>query len=185
MARRAPHNNDIDTVANHEHTAKRIVSQACKLAIDGDQHNALLNSKSGVKLLKVELHNLFLRVKQKADERLDNKKGYQEAAIFRRTCTLQGGKFNVQLFWDSKYKNTVKNSILFLRLWKGRLSKDHLPKSTLFKPKMISQREFLFDLDGTGRRLWQEVGGQQQRLSSDELADVFIDTYVSIPGVFK
>ena len=176
---------DIDSATNHLQTANEMITQACKCVVKGDQRKALLNSKSGVKLLKLELHNFFSRAEQLANERLGRHLGLKEVVIDPKTIALLGGKYTVQLIWDSRYKNTLENSTLYLRLWKGKFPKNHLLKSTLFKPKMISQREFLFDLDGTGSRLWREVGGQQLSLSSDELADVFINTYISVLSVVE
>ena len=166
---------------NHAKEAQQLVSQTCRQAIDNNQREALLDSQSGVRLLKLELENLFAKVEQLLQKGKHQLEDHHIDVVFEeRACLLRGERYTAQLLLYSKYKNTVKNSVLYLRLWKGKLLRGKRRRVAFFKPKLITQRSFSFDMDCRGKRQWQEKEKSNRCFTSAELAEVFVASLRSV-----
>jgi hypothetical protein len=161
----------------HNQEARRLTSLTCKSIVTNNRQKELLYSPHGVKLLKSELENLFFDTANLVKNRSGQQDGLKmEFIIKRRSCTLRAGRYAVQLFLDSKYKNTVENSVLYLRSFRGKYPQGPGSKTAQFKGKMISERMFTFVLGREGKRRWHEMGLSDRRFNSEDLAGVFVAT---------
>lgn len=157
--------------------ARRLTSLTCKSIVSNNRQKELLYSPHGVKLLKLELENLFFDTANLVKNRSRQQDGLKmEFIIKRKSCMLRVGRYAVQLFLDSKYKNTVENSVLYLRSFRGKYPQAPGSKTALFKGKMISERMFTFALSREGKRRWHEMGLSDRRFNSEDLAGVFVAT---------
>jgi len=155
----------------HEDNAKKLNTLAIRRAISESNVQLLLNSKCGVKLVKVELINLFSKIEQISTCKPDRGQKVIDT-VYRewRSCTIQGGKFAVQIRWDAKYKNSLEDSALLMILSKGIVKQK---KALFFRPriKIIETTKFAFHIKTNGSRGWKKKNGaKDEYLSSDQLA---------------
>jgi len=144
------------------------------MALDQETRQNLMNSPGGVKLANLELLNLFSIVEKlgiKADDVGDG----GNISIKGRTCLLERKKHTIELTWEAKYKNTLEESVLYLRLWRGYITKKGNVLGLLRKPKLVKQRVFSFELNAAGGCEWLEQGFDKI-INSEDLAHLAVST---------
>ena len=145
------------------------------MALDLKIRRNIMATPGGVKLANIELLKLFSIVEKLGIKTDSNTNKSKNIHVKSRTCRIEGKKHTVELVWDGKYKNTLEDSVLYLKLWQGHISNKGRPLGLLRKPKLINQRFFRFDLDASGACKWQEQG-IDKIINSESLAKLAIST---------
>ncbi len=136
-----------------------------KTLMDKEMRQALLNSESGVKLANIEVINLFSDIKNIIALDPDEVSKKKKVTVEHRVCLIKKKRFSLQLVWDSKYKNTLEGSALYVKLWSGNPSRNTLLFAWARKPKLIEEKIFTFNLESSGDRGWKELGSSKPMIS--------------------
>ena len=115
-----------------ENEAKRLSTQAIQEALTHNDGHELLNSESGVKLFKLEVIDLCSEVnKIFAGEKSVALMKMAKVIFKGNSYIITGERFYLQLRWETKYKNTLEDSGLWVTICKG--------KPCDWKPKWINR----------------------------------------------
>jgi len=157
---------------------KKSKLQAIQKAMTRSDGKSLLNSEYGVKLLKIELIDLFSKIDQMVNQtENDGYREIEEVIIQHRHCTLSGRKLAVQLRWDAKFKNTLEGSFLWVTLFRGNPIKRG--RMWTKKPKLqeMETKKFVFHVTQTGETGWKEIDQKPKgtSLKSKQLARMAVN----------
>jgi len=140
-----------------------------KKIIDKDTKHNLLKSPSGVKMANVEIIKLFACLEQMIASEPYRNRNVKNIEIKGRICLIGFKKYSAQLVWETKYKNTLEDSRLCLRIWKGIPSRKFCLTPYFRKPRIILERIFTFDLNQKATGEWREQGSSSA-INSEKLA---------------
>lgn len=147
--------------------------------ITDEKRQAFLDSTSGVRTAKLEIINLFIEIEQIIST--SNKKEIPfkiKIATRQNECLLYCRRFTLQILWISKYKNTLKESVLSMRLWKGTKPINGSSFFHIMKPKLIKEWFFAFNLNERGEKEWNEASADQRFFSTKQLAQIAISRLI-------
>jgi hypothetical protein len=125
-----------------------------------------LESENGVNSSENEIDKLFSELEKLTRNICKNGKTF--SLNFRKRskqCAIYGDGFSISLEWIRRYTNTLRNSRLYLYLWKG--SAVLLGDLCFDKPQKVREIEFGFDLDKAGKPVWRERGNKKHYSTED------------------
>jgi hypothetical protein len=161
-----------------ENEIKRLRTLTIQEALAHNDGHELLNSESGVKLFKIEVIDLFSEVDQIVSGEKSAAHMKMTKVIFMgKSCFITKGRHYLQLRWETKYKNTLEDSGLWVTLCKGKPG-GWKPGWIKKMPKnVITSKKFDFHLTDKGGCRWKEVNGEVAKPdpTSEELARMLVD----------
>ena len=120
------------------------------------QRTIYLNSADGFEAAKTEVLNMYADIEEKI-KKLQEKKFYFgfEKEVYHPSFILKCEGFSFSIAWQLQYSNSNEGALLYVRKWKGHLTKDsnafHFPGE---EPKMLSDIKFTFDRNRKNEICW-------------------------------
>jgi len=120
------------------------------------QRTAYLNSVDGVEAAKTEVLNMYANIEEKI-KILQERKFYFgfEKEVYQPSFIVKGEGFSFSIAWQQQYSNSNEEALLYVRQWKGHLTKD----SSAFyfpgeEPKMLTDLKYTFDRNRNNEICW-------------------------------
>ena len=137
------------------------------------QRITYLNSADGIEAAKTEVLNMYADVEEKI-KKLQEKKfhfGF-EKEVYQPSFILKSEGFSFSIAWQQQYSNSNEGALLYVRQWKGHLTKD---SSAFFfpgeEPKMLSDIKFTFDRNQNNEICWLNQT-DKKLYKSEKIVDV-------------
>lgn len=136
------------------------------------KRTSYLNSPDAVEAAKTKVLNMFADIEEKI-KKLQEKKFHfgLEKEVHKPLFILKSEGFSFSIAWEQKFNNSNENAILFVRKWKGHLTKDsrafYFPGD---EPKMVSDNKYSFDRNRNFKFCWlNEIDNKQYE--SEQIVD--------------
>jgi len=120
------------------------------------QRTAYLNSTDGIESAKTEVLNMYADIEEKI-KKLQEKKFHfgSEKEVYQPSFILKSEGFSFNIAWQQQYSNSNEGALLYVRQWKGHLTKD----SSAFyfpgeEPKILSDIKYTFDRNRNNEICW-------------------------------
>jgi len=143
-----------------------------------EKRQALLNSGKGVQVGKKEINSLFAEYEKFVNEFSvnDTTVNFQFQKV-SNTIVVYGEGFSLELLWFCRYINTLKDSVLYLRIWKGRYDASGRGIYIFDKPEPLRTVQYNFDINKTGEYGWKESSGKRHFYLSKQLIEKSMDIF--------
>lgn len=136
------------------------------------KRHAFLNSPDGVTAAKLDVLNMYADIKEKI-KKLQEKKFYFgfEEETYNPSFILKSEGFSFSIAWQLQYGNSLEGATLFVRRWKGHLTKEG--GAVYFhgeEPKMLADNKYDFDRDRNGNICWLNRADKKQ-YTAEQIVD--------------
>jgi hypothetical protein len=130
--------------------------------------DTFLNSSEAVDFARTEVLDMFNELEEKM-KKLQEKKFFIgfEKEVYNPTFILKCEGFSFSIAWQQKYSNTNLGALLYVRKWRGQLTKD--PNAFAFpdeKPQLIQDDKYTFDRDRENKYCWLHQTDNKQYRST-------------------
>lgn len=143
------------------------------------QRTIFLNSAEGVETAKNEVLDMYSDIEEKVTKLREKKfnLGF-EKEVYEPSFILKCEGFSFSIAWQQQYTNSNEGALLYVRRWKGHLTKD----STAFyfpgeEPQKLSDTKFNFDRNKKNEICWLNLTDNKQ-YSSTQIVDASLNWLV-------
>lgn len=146
-----------------------------EVAVDKERRT-FLDSIEGVRAALQEIKDLFSEC-----EKFVNAVSNKEAAInfqyqhVGNTIVIKGGGYSLGFLWSQQYRNSLKHSALYQKLWKGNYDASGRNIYVIEKPSELKELTYNFYISNTGEHGWREAKAKKRFYSSKRLIEISIE----------
>lgn len=120
------------------------------------QRTTYLNSRDGFEAAKTEVLNMYADIEEKIKKLQEKKFHFRvEKEVYNPSFILKCEGFSFSIAWQVQYSNSNEGALLYVRQWKGSLTKDtsafYFPGD---EPKMLSDVKYTFDRNRNNETCW-------------------------------
>lgn len=132
------------------------------------QRTTFLNSADGVETAKTEVLNMYADIEEKIKKLQEKKFNFGiEKEVYQPSFILISEGFSFSIDWQQQYSNSNEGALLYVRQWKGHLTKDssafYFPDE---EPKMLSDIKYTFDRNRKNEICWLNQTDKKQYYST-------------------